>query len=101
MMVIVAVLMAAGCSHFENSRILDSGSPAEAKILKYEHTGRSFNDMPVLTFYLEVYPPNKPPFNAESTAAVPMMNAHALQPGNRVKVKYMPDTNKVAIVGTR
>jgi hypothetical protein len=100
--VICAFVMAVTCSAcFENSRILDNGKPADAKILKFKNTGSTFNDMPEVTFYLEVYPLNEPPFRAETTAAVPVMHVPALQPGNIVKVKYIPGTNKVAIVGTR
>src|SRR5687768_7729148 len=97
----MSVMAVVSCSRLEYGRILDNGKSAEAKILKFEYTGSSFNDMPEIKFYLEVYPPSGSSFRTETIAAVPSMSAPALQPGNRVKVKYMPDTNKVAIVGTR
>lgn len=81
-----------------NRRILASGQSAEARILALSDTGTRINQNPVVNISLEVRPPNHPAFVAETRQTVSIIHLPSFQPGKIVRVKFIPGTEKVAIV---
>ena len=84
-----------------NQRILASGQDAEAKILAIADTGTRINDNPVIEFSLRVQPANHPAFVAQAQQTVSVINLWSFQPGSIVNVKFVPGTDRVAIVGPK
>jgi len=84
-----------------SNKILSNGQPAEAKILALADTGTRINDNPLVSFTLEVHSPTQPPFRAEVRQTVSVIHLPSYQPGKIVNVKYLPDTNEVAIIGAK
>ncbi len=84
-----------------NHRILASGQEAEAKILAIADTGTRINDNPVIEFSLQIQPSNYPAFVAEARQTVSVIHLPSYQPGKIVNVKFVPGTDKVAIVGPK
>jgi hypothetical protein len=84
-----------------NQRILAGGQEAEAKILDIRDTGTRINDNPVIDFSLQVQPANYPAFVAEARQTVSIIHLPSYQPGKIVNVKFVPGTDKVAIVGAK
>lgn len=84
-----------------NHRVISKGQDAEAKILALNDTGTRINDNPVVNFSLEVHPIGQPAFIAEANQTVSILYLPSYQPGKIVNVKYVPGTDKVAIVGVK
>ena len=84
-----------------NQRILASGQDAQAKILAIASTGTTINDNPVIEFSLRVQPANHPAFVAQARHTVSIINLPSFQPGSILNVKFVPGTDRVAIVGPR
>jgi hypothetical protein len=82
-------------------QIVKNGQDAEAKILVLHDTGTRINDDPVVKISLEVLPQNLPSFVREVKQTVSVLHLPILQPGKLVRVKYIPGTEKVAIVGAK
>lgn len=81
-----------------NRSVLAKGLEAQAKILQLNDTGTRINDNPVVNFQLEVHPQGQPAFVAEASKTISILHLPSLQPGKIVNVKYIPGTDKVAIV---
>ncbi len=84
-----------------NRRVIATGQDAEAKILALRDTGTRINDNPVVNFSLEIHPVGQPAFVAEASQTVSVLHLPSFQPGKLVNVKYVPGTDKVAIVGAK
>ena len=84
-----------------NKLILASGQDAQAKILAIADTGTRINDNPVIEFSLQVQPAYHPAFIAQAQQTVSLINLWSFQPGSIVHVKFVPGTDKVAIVGPK
>ena len=84
-----------------NQMILANGLDAEAKILAITDTGTRINDNPVIEFSLQVQPANHPSFVAQAQMTVSVINLSSFQPGKIVNVKFVPETDRVAIVGPK
>lgn len=82
-------------------QIVKNGQDAEAKILALKDTGTRINDNPLVNISLEVQPPNLPSFFTETRTTVSILELPLFQPGKIVRVKYIPGTEKVAIVGAK
>ncbi len=82
-----------------NEAIRQSGMPAQAKILQAQALGIEVNGPnPAMKLVLEVYPANRPAFQAEAIAVVAQASIPNYQPDKMVFVKFDPnDTTKVAI----
>ncbi len=84
-----------------NQRILASGQEAEAKILAIAHTGTRINSNPVIDFSLQIQPANYPAFVAQARQTISAIHLPSYQPGKIVNVKFVPGTDRVAIVGAK
>jgi len=82
-----------------NQEVLQSGEPAQAKILLAQPLGVEVNGPnPAMKFTLEIYPASKPAFQSEAIAIVAQASIPKYQPGKMVFVKFDPDdTTRVAI----
>jgi len=95
---LIASLVIGGLS---NRRILASGQDAEAKILAMTDTGTRINDNPVIDFSLQIQPASYPAFVAQARQTVSVIYLPSYQPGKILNVKFIPGTDKVAIVGPK
>jgi hypothetical protein len=82
-----------------NKALLQSGEPAQAKILQAQPLGIEVNGPnPGMRFVLEVYPASRPVFQAETIAVIAQASIPKYQPEKMVFVKFDPgDITKVAI----
>lgn len=94
----VAAVLAGGRLY---KQIVKNGQEAEAKILALTDTRTRINDDPLVKISLEIHPPNLPPFTGETTQTVSVLYLPLFQPGKTVRVKYIPGTDKVAVVGAK
>lgn len=95
---LIASMIVGGLS---NQWTLASGQEAEAKILAIAETGTRINDNPVIDFSLQIQPANYPAFVAQARQTVSIIHLPSYQPGKIVNVKFIPGTDKVAIVGPK
>jgi hypothetical protein len=84
-----------------NRRILTNGQDAEAKILDMKDTGTRTNDNPEIEFTLEIQPANYPAFVGQALQTVSIIELPSYQRGKNVYVRFIPETNQVAIVGPK
>jgi hypothetical protein len=82
------------------NQIARDGQESDAKVLALNDTGTRINNDPLVNISLEVQPPNLLSFKTEVKQTVSILFLPYLQPGKFVRVKYIPGTEKVAIVGT-
>ncbi|MEZ5429041.1 MAG: hypothetical protein R2747_22535 [Pyrinomonadaceae bacterium] len=94
----VASLAVGGLS---NRRVIANGQDADARILAIADTGTRINNNPVVNFALEVHPPMQPAFRAQASQTVSAIHLPSFQPGKVVRVKYVPGSDQVAIVGVK
>ena len=82
-----------------NEAIRQSGTPAQAKILQADALGIEVNGPnPAMKFVLEVYPADRPAFQAETIGVIAQASVPNYQPDLMVFVKYDPnDTSKVSL----
>jgi hypothetical protein len=92
----VASSIAGGMS---NILIEAKGHDADAEILSISDTGTRINDNPVINFSLRVHPVSQPPFMGVARRTISIVELPQYQPGQLVRVKYVPGKNHVAIVG--
>jgi hypothetical protein len=80
-------------------KLLQTGMPAQARIVQVQQTGMTINDNPVVNILLEVYPQNgQPPFQAWSKKMVSLFQISQYQVGAFIPVRFDPsDPSKVAI----
>ena len=81
-------------------KLLESGEPAEATILKVTDTGVTMNNIyPVVKVLLEVRPQGRPPYQVETRMILSRVDIPQVQPGTVVPVKIDPRSQKrVAVV---
>jgi hypothetical protein len=96
-----SVLIPLFSSMRSNSKIIEQGKDAEAKILALADTGTRINNNPLVNFTLEVHPQMSSPFQAVVSQTVSVIHLPSYQPGKIVNVKYMPGTNEVTIIGAK
>ena len=78
--------------------LLTTGEPAQAKILRIWDTGTTLNDDPKVGLLLEVYSPNRAPYQVETKCYVSRLKISQVQPGNVVAVKIdRQDASKIAL----
>ena len=83
----------------QNSILLKTGTPAQAKILKLWDTGATLNDNPQVGMLLEVRAAEGPIFQAETKCVVSRLKIPLVQVGSTVEVKFDPhDISKVALI---
>lgn len=85
-------------SAISNRRILTQGQTVKAKILSVKDSGTRINNNPVLSFTLEVNTPDQGTFNAEAQKLVSIVDVATYQAGTMIEVKYLPGTQKIAII---
>ncbi len=74
------------------------GVAAQALVLEIWDTGVTVNNDPVVGFRLEVYPPDRPPYEAVTKALISRLDIPQIQPGAMLPVKFDPeDPQRVAI----
>jgi prepilin signal peptidase PulO-like enzyme (type II secretory pathway) len=84
----------------EARRIIETGEPAEAVILKVTETGWTVNDIYyVVKFRLEVHRKDQPPYQAETKGMISRLTMAQFQAGMKVPVKVDPkNPQRVALV---
>ena len=81
-------------------RLMQTGYPAQARILQLVDTGMKVNDNPQVTIVLEVHAQGRPPWHAQVTTIVSMLAIPRVQPGTVVAIRYDPmNPMNVAIEG--
>lgn len=85
----------------EQSRILEHGQAAEARILALKDTGTRINENPLIDISMEVRPYNAPAFTAQIRQTISVVHLPSFQPGNIVDVKFVPGTDQVVIAGVK
>jgi hypothetical protein len=82
----------------QTQALLTTGEPAQAKILRMWDTGTTLNDDPKVGLLLEVYSPNRTPYQVETKCYVSRLKISQVQPGNVVAVKIdRQDASKIAL----
>ena len=94
----IASLIAGGLS---NISIMAKGQDAQATVLSIQETGTTVNDNPVIDFSLEVRPSTSAPFKAVARKTVSLIELPSVQPGQTVRVRYIPGEEQVAIIDSR
>jgi Protein of unknown function (DUF3592) len=84
----------------ESSKLLQTGSPARARILSVSDTGVRLNDNPQVLMTLEVTPDGgfQPAYQTQTKAVVSFVHLPQYQPGARLRVKYDPQNPMVVAV---
>lgn len=80
-------------------KIMSRGVAADAKIISVIETGTRINDDPLVTFILEVRPKHQPAFVGEVDKVVSVLQIPLYQPGNLIRVKHIPGTEQIAVIG--
>ena|SRR5262245_21150651 len=86
----------------ESRKLLQTGSPARAKILALADTGVRLNDNPQVLLTLEVTPDGgfQGPYQAQTKAVISFVHLPQYQPGARLRVKFDPQNPaNVAVEG--
>lgn len=82
----------------EAREIRATGEAAQALVLEIWDTGVTVNENPVVGFRLEVYPPDRPSYEAETKALISRLDIPQIQPGAMLPVKFDPeDPQRVAL----
>lgn len=102
LVIIIGSLFFAARKYFrqlvQTKDLLQNGELAEALVLELIGTGSSVNHDPQVILHLEVYPPERNPYQAEVKFYVSRLKVSQVQPGNRVAVKIdRQDASKVAV----
>jgi hypothetical protein len=79
----------------QNQALLNTGIPAQARIVQVGHTGMTINHVPQLNIVLEVQPQMSPGFQGTSApytvnvqALIPVFAMGRIQPGSMVPVRF-------------
>ncbi len=78
----------------QNQALLDTGVPAQARIVQVGHTGMTINHVPQLNIVLEVQPQMSPgfqasaPYTVQVQALIPVFAMGRIQPGSMVPVRF-------------
>ncbi len=108
---ILIIVFSVGCTVFTvlwlvtgkmiYKQIVKNGQDAEAKVLALRDRGTRINNSPLVNISLEVQPMNQPSFYMRTSTTVSIVELPSFQPGKIVRVKYIPGTEKVAIIGAK
>lgn len=84
----------------ESRKLLQTGSPARAKILSIADTGVRLNNNPQILLTLEVTPDSgfQAAYQTQTKAVVSFVHMPQYQPGARLRVKYDPQNPMVVAV---
>jgi hypothetical protein len=82
----------------QKNRLLTTGEPAQATVLRLWDTGVKLNDNPQVGLLLEVHPTSRPTYQVETKCFVSLLKLAQVQPGAVVNVKFDPvNPTKVAL----
>lgn len=85
-------------SEKQNERILATGEPAQAIVLRMWETGMTINDNPQIQILLEVRPANRPPYQTQTKCMISRLKLALVQPDAVVAVRIDPQNqSKVAL----
>lgn len=94
---VIVVLKKLGGMSANRQRLLQTGVPANARIVQVGPTGLTVNDAPQLNVVMEVTPPPSPdyrsspaPFTATSAELVPLFALGRIAPGATIPVRFDP-----------
>jgi hypothetical protein len=83
----------------ERKRILSTGTPAQATIVRIWETGTRINNQPMVGFQLQVHPQAGQPYMAQTQMVISALQIPSIQPGTVVHCKYdAADPSKVALM---
>lgn len=85
-------------SAIHNRAVLANSLLAQATVLKVSDTGTTINNDPVVRLLLEVHPPDRPTFQAETECLISRLQIPQVQPGAIVQVKYDAAGRAVALL---
>lgn len=74
----------------KNQAIVSQGEPAMAQVLSAQQTGTYINSQPEVAVGLTVQRQGQPPYQAQATAVLSMMDIPRVQPGMQIPVKVNP-----------
>jgi Protein of unknown function (DUF3592) len=74
-----------------DTRLLQRGTPAEARVLEVSDTGVMINYNPVVRLRLEVLLPDRPPSTTDKELLVGRLQSRRYQPGMRLRVWVDPN----------
>lgn len=83
---------------FVSNKLLKTGQPAKAKILKVWDTGVTVNQNPQVGLLLEVTPMNKMPYQVETRQIISRLNPSVYQPGMEVDVRIDPNNTDIVAI---
>lgn len=87
-------------THFAQSRLIRTGEPATAKVLKLSDTNMTINENPVVKLKLKVQRKSGVPYVAEMKTVVNRLQVGYYQPGSMLSVKVDPNRPEpVAVEG--
>lgn len=98
----IAFLLIAASLMFRNPsrrRPVKKAVDAEAKILSISETGSRINTNPVVDLSLEVRPYDQPSFVGRAHHLVSVVHVPSYQPGKLVRVKYVPGSDEITVLG--
>jgi hypothetical protein len=78
----------------KSGKLLKTGLPAEATVLKVWDTGVTVNNSPQIGMLLEIRAPGRSPYQAEIKQIVSRLQVSYYQPGQVLTVRYDPDDIK-------
>lgn len=83
-----------------HDELVETGTPATAKIVAVEETGNVYNRRPEVALTLEVQPEGGTPFQSQAEWIFSVMDIQTYRVGETVDVFFDPaDTEVVAVVG--
>jgi hypothetical protein len=102
--IIVLIMKTLGGQQKEIQRILQTGQPAQARVLQLQHTGSSVSFGAHrhlnLVIAMEVHMPGRPPYQIQSTQLISELTLPSLQPGAWLQIRVdNQNPQNVAIAG--
>src|SRR6185436_8552579 len=77
-------------------KLLQTGIPAQARVLTLMNTGTLVNNNPQVALGLEVHPDGRPPYQTQLITIIDMLAVSRVQPGATVRVRF--DQNNPMLV---
>ncbi len=100
LVITVVVIIAVRKMLGTDSKLVQTGEPALATILKIWDTGMKINENPRIGMLLEVRPANRAPYQVEIKKVVSIIQIPQFQPGATLEVRFDPtNPQKVAVTG--
>jgi hypothetical protein len=83
----------------QRKRILATGTPAQATIMRIWETGTRVNNQPLVGFEVQVHPHGGHPYMAQTQMIISALQIPSIAPGAVVHCKFDPaDPTKVALM---